>query len=74
MDGLPLDEVSTMFSLLRPVAFPSYLLLAEKKGIPWTIRIAQEWEACRGGRRLPSRQFHADYHGILPGKGDDRPE
>lgn len=36
MDGLPLNEVSTMFSLSTPVAFPSYLLLADKLGIPYS--------------------------------------
>lgn len=36
MDGIPLDEVSTMITLGTPVAFPSYLLLADKLGIPYS--------------------------------------
>ena len=36
MDGIPLNEVSTMLTLATPVAFPSYLLLADKLGIPYS--------------------------------------
>lgn len=36
MDGIPLNEVSTMITLGTPVAFPSYLLLADKLGIPYS--------------------------------------
>ena len=36
MDGIPLDEVSTMLTLATPVAFPSYLLLADKQDIPYS--------------------------------------
>lgn len=36
MDGIPLNEVSTMITLATPVAFPSYLLLADKLGIPYS--------------------------------------
>jgi len=36
LDGIPLNEVSTMLTLGTPVAFPSYLLLADKLGIPYS--------------------------------------
>jgi methylmalonyl-CoA mutase N-terminal domain/subunit len=35
MDGIPQDQVSAMLTALTPVAFPSYLALAERNGIPW---------------------------------------
>jgi len=34
MDGIPLDEISTMLTLVTPIAIPSYMLLAEEHGIP----------------------------------------
>jgi len=36
MDDIPLDEISTMLTLATPVSFPSYLLLADKHGIPYS--------------------------------------
>jgi methylmalonyl-CoA mutase N-terminal domain/subunit len=33
MDGIPQDQVSAMLTALTPVAFPSYLVLAEKNGV-----------------------------------------
>ncbi len=36
MEGIPLDQVSTMFSGGGPVVFPSYLLLADKLGVPYS--------------------------------------
>ena len=36
LDGIPIGEVSTMITLATPVAFPSYLLLADKLGIPYS--------------------------------------
>ncbi len=36
MDGIPLDECSTMLTSHTPITFPSYLLLAEKTGVPWS--------------------------------------
>ena len=35
MDGIPLDEISAMLTAITPIAFPSYLLLAKKTGVPW---------------------------------------
>jgi len=34
LDGLPLDRLSTMLSLGTPIALPSYLLVAQQRGIP----------------------------------------
>lgn len=48
MDGIPLDQVSTMLTAMTPVAFPSYLLLAEKLGIPFSSLRGT------GGARVPS--------------------
>lgn len=36
LDGLPLDQISIMLTLLSPLAFPSVLLLAEKTGVDWS--------------------------------------
>ena len=36
MDGIPLDEISTMLTAVTPIAFPSYLLFADHQGIPYS--------------------------------------
>jgi methylmalonyl-CoA mutase N-terminal domain/subunit len=36
MEGLPLDQVSTMLSLGSNIGFASYLVVAEKRGVPWS--------------------------------------
>jgi methylmalonyl-CoA mutase N-terminal domain/subunit len=33
LDGIPLDQVSTMLTLVTPIALPSYMVLAEEQGI-----------------------------------------
>ncbi|MDY6844209.1 MAG: methylmalonyl-CoA mutase family protein [Thermodesulfobacteriota bacterium] len=36
MDGIPLNQISAMLTAATPIAFPSYLLLAKKMGIPFS--------------------------------------
>jgi methylmalonyl-CoA mutase N-terminal domain/subunit len=36
MDGIRLDETSTMLTAHSPITFPSYLLLADKQGVPYS--------------------------------------
>ena len=39
MDGIPMDQVSTMLSLTTPIALPAYLCIAEDRDIPFeTLR------------------------------------
>lgn len=65
LDGIPLDEVSTMFSLRTPVAFPSYLLLADKLGVPYSeLRVTSF-------AHPPSVGAPVIFYG--PRQGDDKP-
>jgi methylmalonyl-CoA mutase N-terminal domain/subunit len=36
MDGLPLDQISTMLSMPTPIALPAYLCVAEDRNVPFT--------------------------------------
>ena len=44
MDGLPLDQISTMMAVSTPIALPTYLCVAEDRNIPFTaLRGTNPW-------------------------------
>ncbi len=78
MDGIRLDETSTMLTAHSPLTLPSYLLLADEQGVPYSeLRVSGvvtpptvSAPVCLYGGRL-----HADQQGIAwseVGMGKDR--